>query len=59
MGEPGIGLRDGHMFTPRLIKRLGLSMETSAIRFSLVHYGKLEEIARFEKVHTEVMARHR
>ncbi|MBB3611297.1 cysteine desulfurase-like protein [Rhizobium sp. BK602] len=59
MGEAGIGLRDGHMFAPRLMKRLGLSMETGAIRVSLVHYNKPEEIARFETVLTEIMARHR
>jgi selenocysteine lyase/cysteine desulfurase len=34
-------------------------METGAIRVSLVHYDKIEEIARFEEVLTEVMARHR
>jgi cysteine desulfurase family protein (TIGR01976 family) len=59
MGEAGIGLRDGHMFAPRLMKRLGLPMETGAIRVSLVHYNKVEEIARFEKVLTEVIARHK
>jgi selenocysteine lyase/cysteine desulfurase len=59
MGEAGIGLRDGHMFAPRLMKRLGLSMETGAIRVSLVHYNKVEEIARFDSVLTEIMARRR
>ncbi|NTF42989.1 cysteine desulfurase-like protein [Rhizobium rhizogenes] len=57
MGKAGIGLRDGHMFAPRLMKRLGLSMETGAIRVSLVHYNKVEEIARFDAVLTEIMAR--
>lgn len=57
MGEAGIGLRDGHMFAPRLMKRLGLSMEHGAIRVSLVHYNKTEEIARFDKVLGEILAR--
>lgn len=57
MGEAGIGLRDGHMFAPRLMKRLGLSMEHGAIRVSLVHYNKMEEIARFDKVLGEVLAK--
>ncbi|RDJ04829.1 cysteine desulfurase-like protein [Rhizobium grahamii] len=57
MGEAGIGLRDGHMFAPRLMNRLGLSMEHGAIRVSLVHYNKPEEIARFDKVLGEILAK--
>ncbi|KQV65275.1 cysteine desulfurase-like protein [Rhizobium sp. Root1220] len=57
MGEAGIGLRDGHMFAPRLMKRLGLSMEQGAIRVSLVHYNKTEEIGRFDKVLGEILAK--
>lgn len=57
MGKNRIGIRDGHMFAPRLMKRLGLSMETGAIRVSLVHYNKVEEIARFDKVLGEILAR--
>ena len=49
MGEAGVGLRDGHLFAPRLMQRLGLSMETGAIRVSLVHYNTIEEIGRFER----------
>ncbi|MDB5524649.1 MAG: cysteine desulfurase-like protein [Rhizobium sp.] len=49
MGKRRIGIRDGHMFAPRLMKRLGLTMETGAIRVSLVHYNKVEEISRFDK----------
>ncbi|TCL64181.1 cysteine desulfurase-like protein [Rhizobium sp. BK251] len=59
MGKIGIGIRDGHMFAPRLMKRLGLSMETGAVRVSLVHYNKLEEIARFEKALAEIISGHR
>jgi selenocysteine lyase/cysteine desulfurase len=56
MGKRRIGIRDGHMFAPRLMKRLGLSMETGAIRVSLVHYNKVEEIERFDKELGEVLA---
>jgi cysteine desulfurase family protein (TIGR01976 family) len=55
MGEAGIGLRDGHLFAPRLMKRLGLAMETGAIRVSLVHYNKIEEIQRFERIFSDIM----
>ena len=43
----GIGIRDGHMYSPRLMKRLGLSIESGAVRVSLVHYNTLSEIERF------------
>lgn len=59
MGEARIGLRDGHMFAPRLMKRLGLTMEQGALRISMVHYNKLEEAARFDKVLGDIIARHR
>ena len=59
MGEARIGLRDGHMFAPRLMKRLGLTMEEGALRISMVHYNKVEEAARFDTVLGEIIARHR
>lgn len=43
----GIGIRDGHMYSPRLMKRLGLKLETGAVRLSLVHYNTVEEVHRF------------
>jgi len=46
----GIGIRDGHMYAPRLMKRLGLSKETGAVRVSLVHYNTVAEIHRFADV---------
>lgn len=55
MGKAGVGLRDGHMFAPRLMKRLGLSMATGAIRVSLVHYNKSEEIQRFDHIMADVL----
>ena len=43
----GIAVRDGHMYSPRLMRRLGLSDDAGAVRASLVHYNTLEEIRRF------------
>jgi cysteine desulfurase family protein (TIGR01976 family) len=45
-----IGIRDGHMYSPRLMKRLGLRVESGAVRVSLVHYNTLEEIGRLRAV---------
>ncbi len=56
MGEAGIGLRDGHMFAPRLMKRLGLTMEEGALRISMVHYNTPEEAKRFGVVLREIIA---
>lgn len=46
----GIGIRDGHMYSPRLMKRLGLTPTTGAVRASLVHYNTPAEIRRFGAV---------
>lgn len=43
----GIAVRDGHMYAPRLMKRLGLDPQIGAVRVSLVHYNTLAEIERF------------
>jgi cysteine desulfurase family protein (TIGR01976 family) len=56
MGKANIGIRDGHMFAPRLMARLGLAMETGAVRVSLVHYNTLAEIGRFDRVLGEILA---
>jgi cysteine desulfurase family protein (TIGR01976 family) len=45
-----IGIRDGHMYAPRLMKRLDLAKETGAVRVSLVHYNTLAEVHRFGNV---------
>jgi len=45
-----IGVRDGHMYSPRLMKRLNLTMESGAVRASLVHYNTFDEIHRFGNV---------
>ena len=46
----GIGIRDGHMYAPRLMHRLGLAVAQGAVRVSLVHYNTLAEIERFAAV---------
>ncbi len=43
----GIGIRDGHMYSPRLMRRLGLALDSGAARVSLVHYNTRAEIHRF------------
>ncbi|MGH8180062.1 MAG: cysteine desulfurase-like protein, partial [Steroidobacteraceae bacterium] len=42
--EAGIGIRDGHMYSPRLMRRLGLAPESGAVRVSAVHYNTVEEV---------------
>jgi cysteine desulfurase family protein (TIGR01976 family) len=58
MAEKEIGIRDGHMYAPRLMNRLGLSMDSGAIRVSLVHYNTVEEIRRFETALRAIIERH-
>jgi cysteine desulfurase family protein (TIGR01976 family) len=47
LAKRNIGVRDGHMYSPRLIKRLGLAQESGAVRASLVHYNTVEEVQKF------------
>lgn len=47
LAKQNIAVRDGHMYSPRLMKRLGLAQESGAVRASLVHYNTLEEVKRF------------
>jgi len=56
--KAGFGIRDGHMYSPRLMKRLDLPLETGAVRASLVHYNTVQEIHRFGNVIAD-LARHR
>jgi len=58
MAEMQIGIRDGHMYAPRLMKRLNLSMDSGAVRLSLVHYNTMAEIHRFEAALKTIIARH-
>jgi cysteine desulfurase family protein (TIGR01976 family) len=54
LAKQNIGVRDGHMYSPRLMKRLGLTKESGAVRASLVHYNTLEEVHRFGKLLAEM-----
>jgi cysteine desulfurase family protein (TIGR01976 family) len=49
-----IGVRDGHMYSPRLMKRLGLPLESGAVRASLVHYNTVQEVRTFGSVLAEI-----
>jgi cysteine desulfurase family protein (TIGR01976 family) len=49
-----IGVRSGHMYSPRVITRLGL-MPHGVVRASLAHYNTREEIIRFRDALVEVI----
>jgi cysteine desulfurase family protein (TIGR01976 family) len=53
LAAKGIAVRDGNMYSPRLMKRLGLS-EGGAVRASLVHYNAQDEIRRFVNALEEI-----
>ena len=57
MARRDIGIRDGHMYAPRLMHRLDLSMDSGAIRASLVHYNTLDEVRRFGAALREIAHR--
>ena len=50
MSDRGIGIRDGHMYAPRLMKHLGVDVGSGVIRASILHYNTVEEIHEFGKV---------
>ena len=50
LARANIGIRDGHMYAPRLMKRLNVPVESGVVRVSLVHYNTLAEIHRFGNV---------
>jgi cysteine desulfurase family protein (TIGR01976 family) len=54
LAKQDIGVRDGHMYSPRLMKRLGLAPESGAVRASLVHYNTVEEVRRFGSALAEI-----
>jgi cysteine desulfurase family protein (TIGR01976 family) len=56
LADRGIAVRDGHMYSPRLMKRLGLSVEHGAVRASLVHYNTQREISRLVEALEELAA---
>src|ERR1039457_5752319 len=52
--KQNICVRDGHMYSPRLMKRLRLPKETGAVRASLVHYNTADEVRRFASALAEI-----
>jgi len=54
LANRGIGVRDGHMYAPRLMRRLGISPEAGAVRASLVHYNTLAEVQLFANALTQI-----
>jgi cysteine desulfurase family protein (TIGR01976 family) len=54
LAKQNIGVRDGHMYSPRLMRRLGLPIESGAVRASLVHYNTVEEVRRFGSALAEI-----
>jgi len=54
LARRNFGVRDGHMYSPRLMRRLGLAQETGAVRASLVHYNTLAEVRGFGDALAEI-----
>lgn len=54
LAKRNIGVRDGHMYAPRLMKVVGLNKEMGAVRASLVHYNTVEEVRKFGKALAEI-----
>jgi cysteine desulfurase family protein (TIGR01976 family) len=54
LADRDFGVRSGHMYSPRLMQRLGL-MPGGAVRASLVHYNTMEEVVRFGDALAEVV----
>jgi cysteine desulfurase family protein (TIGR01976 family) len=54
LAKRNFGVRDGHMYSPRLMRRLGLTPESGAVRASLVHYNTVEEVRRFGSALAEI-----
>jgi cysteine desulfurase family protein (TIGR01976 family) len=57
MAEAGIGIRDGHMYAPRMMKSLGLAVESGVVRASLLHYNTVQEIQEFGNVLSDLSQR--
>jgi cysteine desulfurase family protein (TIGR01976 family) len=57
LASENIGIRDGHMYAPRLMRRLGVPVESGVARVSLVHYNTVTEIHRFGDVLAELRKR--
>jgi cysteine desulfurase family protein (TIGR01976 family) len=57
MALAGIGIRDGHMYAPRMMRSLGLPIESGVVRASLLHYNTVEEIQKFGNVLSDLARR--
>jgi cysteine desulfurase family protein (TIGR01976 family) len=57
LARANIGIRDGHMYAPRLMRRLGVPVESGVARVSLVHYNTVAEIHRFGNALAELRRR--
>ena len=57
LARANIGIRDGHMYAPRLMRRLNVPVESGVARVSLVHYNTMAEIHRFGNVLSELHKR--
>jgi cysteine desulfurase family protein (TIGR01976 family) len=56
LADENIAVRSGHMYSPRLMKRLGLAPEHGVVRASLVHYNTREEVDKFLRVLEQINA---
>jgi cysteine desulfurase family protein (TIGR01976 family) len=56
MSARAIAIRDGHMYAPRLMKRLGLALDSGVNRASIVHYNTIEEVHEFGKVLRDIVS---
>ncbi len=57
LARADIAIRDGHMYAPRLMRRLGVPVESGVVRVSLVHYNTAAEIQRFGEALSELRRR--
>jgi cysteine desulfurase family protein (TIGR01976 family) len=55
LADRGVGVRSGHMYSPRLMERCRL-MPGGAVRASLVHYNTIDEVAQFREALAQVVA---
>ena len=50
LSAAGMGARDGHMYAPRLMRRLGLDPDSGGVRVSLAHYNTAGELRRMADI---------